>query len=249
MDRLHKLLFELSSVERIIIITELQKGGLKLSQLSRKLDLTLTETSRHLERLCGAKLVQKHADGRFGLAPFGALALTLLSSLGFASKHPEYFTEYDASRLPLEFVERIGELEGSVYEAGALKNLEEGVKRIQEAREFVWILSDEVLSSSIPPLTEKVKRAFELRIILPEGKFPPESQSRLPLTTLRIQKRTISQVAPLIVLTEKAAIFCLPTQHGKIDYTGFTGTDFKFHKWCKDLFQHYWEKSKPIPPM
>ncbi len=75
-DRLHKLLFELSSVERIKIMLELREGRLKLSHLSRKLDLTVTEASRHLERLAQAKLVQKDSCGYFGVAPFGTLVLT-----------------------------------------------------------------------------------------------------------------------------------------------------------------------------
>ncbi len=107
MDRLHKLLFELSSVERIKIMLELQKRKLKLSQVSRKLDSTITEASRHLERLGQAKLIQKDTDGYFSVAPFGTLVLTLLSGLNFASRHTEYLLDYDVSQVPLEFVERI----------------------------------------------------------------------------------------------------------------------------------------------
>ena len=62
-EKMHKLLFELSSAERIKIMLELQKGKLKLSNLSRKLDLTVTEASRHLQRLSEAKLIQKDTDG------------------------------------------------------------------------------------------------------------------------------------------------------------------------------------------
>jgi predicted transcriptional regulator len=154
--------------------------------------------------------------------------------------------EYDSSKIPYEFIERIGELEDATYVAEALKNLEEGENRIREAREFTWILSNQVLASSIPPLMEKVKAPFDLRIVLPKGVFPPESKSRLKLTIPGIQKRVLPKVDVLIVLTEKYAVFCLPNRSGKIDYTGFTGTDQKFHKWCKDLFLHYWETAKPF---
>jgi len=141
----------------------------------------------------------------------------------------------------------MGELGEGVYIAETITNLEEGENRITEAREFAWILSDQVLASSIPPLTEKVKRGhFDLRIVLPEGKFPPESKSRLPSATPGIQKRVLSKVGVLVVMTEKYAVFCLPNRSGKIDYTGFVGTDQKFHEWCKDLFLHYWEKAKPV---
>jgi predicted transcriptional regulator len=95
---------------------------------------------------------------------------------------------------------------------------------------------------------DKVKAPFDLRIILPEGKFPPESTSRLPLQMQNIKKRSLSKVDVLVVLTEKYAVFCIPNKNGKIDYTGFKGEDDVFHKWCKDLFLHYWDKAKPVGP-
>ena len=244
---LPRLLFELSSKERINIILELQKNGLKLSQISRKLDLTVTEASRHLQRLNEIMLIQKDSEGYFRLTPFGKLSMSLLPALDFASKNREYFQEYDISKIPTEFVERIGELDKCTYVSETFRNLEEGENRIREARKFVWILSDQVLASSIPILAGKMKNTpFDLRIVLPEGMFPPEEKSRLPSTIPYIQKRVLRKVDALVVMTEKYAVFCLPNRNGRIDYTGFTGTDQKFHKWCKGLFLYYWEKAKTL---
>jgi predicted transcriptional regulator len=246
LERLHKLLFELSSAERISIMSELHKSGLKLSQISRKLDLTVTEASRHLQRLNEAMLIQKDNEAYFQLTPFGMLSMSLLPALGFVSKQREYFLEYDVTNIPLEFIERIGELDKSAYVSETFRNLEEGENRIREAREFVWILSDQVLASSIPILAEKMKNTpLDLRIVLPEGMFPPEENSRLPSNISYIQKRVLPKVGALIVMTEKYAVFCLPNHNGRIDYTGFAGTDKKFHKWCKDLYLNYWKKAKP----
>ncbi len=244
MKRLYKLLFELSSAERINILLELRKNVLKMSQVSRKLNMTVTETDRHLQRLSETTLIQRNSEGYFELTPFGELTISLLSGIGFASMYREYFTEHNVSEIPYEFIERMGELEAGTYAGEALKNLEEGEIRIRGAQKFIWILSDEVLASSIPLLIEKIKSPFDLRIVLPEGKFSPESTSRLPLA-MGVQKRILQKVDVLIVLTERFAIFCLPNRRGKIDYTGFVGTDPKFHKWCKDLFLYYWEKAKP----
>jgi predicted transcriptional regulator len=245
-EKLHKLLFELSSAERINIMLELQRKEMKLSQLSRHLNLTVTETSRHLQRLTQAKLVQKAPDGFFMISQFGKLALFLLRDLNFLTTNSEYFQEYDVSAIPEQFIDRLGELEKSTCVEETFKNLEEGEERIREAEEFVWILSNDVLSNTIPVLMEKTKKPFDLRIILPEGKFPPENLSRLPATNGSIHKRTLPKVDVLDVMTEKYAVFCLPNRKGRIDYTGFSGKDDKFHRWCKDLFLHYWEKAKPF---
>lgn len=245
---LQKLLFEISSNERITILLELQQQKLKLSHISRKLKLNLTEASRHLQRLCEHKLIQKDSNGLYGLTQFGSLTLSLLSGLLFISRHRDYFLEYDVSILPYEFVDRIGELEEGVYEAETLSNIEEGAKGIREAREFIWILSDQLITSVIPALMGKVKGPFDLRIALPENMFPPESESRIPSNTPGVQKRGLSKVDALVIMTEKYAFFCLPNRSGRKDYSGFNGTDPKFRKWCRDLFLHYWEQAKPIGP-
>lgn len=110
MERVCELLFELSSIERMSILLEVQKQSLKMSQVSKALSMTTTESFRHLQRLSEAKLVQKDTEGAYGLTPFGALALTQLSGLNFVSENRQYFMEHAVSHLPYEFISRIGEL-------------------------------------------------------------------------------------------------------------------------------------------
>jgi predicted transcriptional regulator len=225
---------------------EIQKQRLKLSHISKKLDMTVTETSRHLQRLSDARLIQKDVEGLYGLTPFGALVLSLLSGLGFVSKYRDFFMQYDVSCIPYEFVDRIGELAEGGLGADTFKNLEETEKMFREAREFIWILSDQVLSSSAPIVADRVKDEFEYRVILPVIAMPPDSKSPIPSTTPGVQKRVLQKVDLVIVVTEKVAAFCLPNLNARIDYTGFGGSDPKFHRWCKDLFLYYWDKAKPV---
>ena len=246
MERLCKLLFELSSSERMRIMLEVQKQRLKLSHISKKLDITVTETSRHLQRLSEARLIQKDVEGLYGPTPFGVLVLALLSGLGFVSNYRDYFMEYSVSCIPYEFVERIGELAEGGFGAETFRNLEETEKMFREAREYIWILSDQVLTSAAPTVGEKVKGPFEFRVILPEVAMPPDHKSPIPSTTPGVRKRVLQKVEVVIVMTEKVAAFCLPNRIGRIDYTGFGGSDPKFHKWCKDLYLYYWEKAKPV---
>jgi predicted transcriptional regulator len=243
-EKLTRLLFELSNLERMKILLELEKTELKLSQISRMFELSIAETSRHLQRLSDAKLIQKKPGGPYEITEFGNLALLLLEDLGFVSAHLEYFQEHDISGIPRQFIDRIGELKKGVCSKQTIKNLEEGENKIREAREFVWILSDDVLSNTIPALMEKVKGSFDLRIILPEGKFPPENVSRLSSNNERIQKRVLPKVNVIVVMTEKYAICCFPNKSGRMDYTGFVGKDAQFHNWCKELFLHYWTEAK-----
>jgi len=246
-ERLCKLLFELSSSERMNVMLEIQKQRLKLSHLSKKLDMTVTEVSRHLQRLSEAKLVQKDVEGSYGLTPFGELTLSLLSGLGFISRHSDYFMKYDISPIPYEFISRIGELTEGGLGVDTLTNIHQVEIMLQEAQEYIWILSDQILMSATPIIGEKVKSGVGYRVIVPEDLvLLPGYKPLIPSSAPSVQKKVLPKVEVVIVMTEKVAVFCLPNQSGKIDYTGFGGSDPKFHKWCKDLYLYYWEKAKPI---
>jgi len=245
-ERLCRLLFELSSSERMNVILEIQKQRLRLSHISKKLNMTVTEASRHLQRLSEAKLIQKDVEGSYGLTQFGELTLSLLSGLGFISKHRDYFMEYDTSPIPYEFISRIGELTEGGRGVDTLSNIHQVEIMLQEAQEYMWILSDQILMSAAPIVAEKVRSAVEYRVILPEGIVQHPDYKPLIPSAPNFQKKVLPNVEVVIVMTEKVATFCLPNLRGKIDYTGFGGTDPKFHKWCKDLYLYYWEKAKPL---
>jgi len=115
MQELHKLLFELSSAERIRIMQELEKKAFKLSHLSRELDLTVTETSRHLQRLNDAEIIFRNSQGKYELTRFGRLTLFLLGSFNFLSLHKAYFQEYDVSGLPKQLIYRLESLGRPIF--------------------------------------------------------------------------------------------------------------------------------------
>ena len=44
---------------------------------------------------------------------------------------------------------------------------------------------------------------------------------------------------------KEVAVIGFPVD-GKLDYIGFSSEDKKVHRWCHDLFQHFWKKAKII---
>lgn len=248
MERLHRLLFELSSPNRFKLMFELQKNPLKLSQISRKMNLTATEGSRHLQRLRETKLIQKNVEGYFSVSPFGELILFLISPLDFVTKHQNYFLDYDVSPIPYEFVSRIGELNKGEFGGEILSNIEYLEQEIRKAQKFIWIQTDQVLKNLIPLVLEKIKQPFDFKYISPEHIMPSDSKAPIPSTLPSVQKRVLPIVNNIVIVTDKAAGFCLPDASGKIDYRNIHGTDPKFRKWCKDIFLHYWNQAKPVIP-
>ncbi len=243
-----KLLFELASAERVEIMVEIKKQSLRLSHISQKLDMTVTEASRHLQRLAEAKLVEKDVDGLYKLTPFGELTLSLLPSFNFISKHRDYFTTHTLSHLPHEFTSRIGDLKNCTFTDDIMITFHIVENMIQEAQEYVWILSDQILMSTQPLLEQAVKRDAEFRLILPEDMIPPPDFRPIPAIDKVIKRRTLKQVNAIIAVTEKKARVTFPTTDGKLDHLGFQTRDETARKWCNDLFLHYWERAKPGKP-
>jgi predicted transcriptional regulator len=44
---------------------------------------------------------------------------------------------------------------------------------LQEANEYIWIMSDQILTSTVPIIGERLKRGVEFRFIFPETIVPP----------------------------------------------------------------------------
>jgi DNA-binding transcriptional ArsR family regulator len=63
MEDLCNLLFEVSNEDRLRILLQLDKEALNATNLSKELDLTIQESSRHLSRLSRVKLIQKDVEG------------------------------------------------------------------------------------------------------------------------------------------------------------------------------------------
>ena len=138
MEDLCDLLFEFSSAERMNIMKSLLEERLRLSHVSKNLDMTVTEASRHLQRLSDIQLIDKDVDGAFGPTPFGELALSLLSSLDFISRNKEYFLEHNILGLPDELISRIGELSYARLNADVVRVLAHVDVMFQEAEEYIW---------------------------------------------------------------------------------------------------------------
>lgn len=257
-EALHDLLFELAGADRLAILLELKKKPLRISNLSKKLGFTVQETSRNVLRLADSKLVAKEAEGCFRLTSYGEEMLSLLTGLSFLSKHREYFVKHSLSTLPREFAYSLAALDGCELVDDVMVSFSNVENMIQKAQEYVWILSDQILVSTMTPLQEALKRGIEFRLILPQKVTPPKSaiQQISDPTSFqtveeggRFQSRFLTNVDALICLSEKelAALDFLSVE-GKIDYRGFHGEDELSLKWAKNLFSHYWNSATSREP-
>jgi predicted transcriptional regulator len=242
---LDKLFFELASESRLNILQELQKENLKMQEIARRLDVTATEAFRQLERLSAAFLVQRQPDGTFALTEYGKLVLLNSASLGFLSKHKEYFSAHDLVGLPSQFVNRLGELSQATLEMDTIAVLNFGTQTFAEAKEYAYGMGEGTIPGQMSAVMDRlVKQGLKIKMLISEERLPAgKDQSPMPIN---VEIRGVPDLPVLIVLTEKAAGVCFRLVGGRMDYTGFCGADTTFRDWVKDLFLFYWEKAKRV---
>ncbi len=252
------LFFELSSEDRLRILFEIEKKATNVSGLSRKLNLTTQESSRHTSRLSNVGLTRRDSNGLYHLTPYGRLVLRQVEGLKFVSKHKDYFSLHSAGHLPIEFIDRMVDLAQSEYVNDislAYYNVE---KLMREAEEYIWVITDHYLLSTLRLYTNAFERKVKVRTIEPQDWIVPpeirEAYSSLPgghseaseraRATGLLEEGLVEQLGIYLYLSEKeVAIVGFPLLDGKFDYLGFTSVDKRVQRWCRDLFKYYWRRS------
>lgn len=252
MEQLAELLFILASIDRLTLLSEIATEKRRLSQLTTKLSATAQETSKHLTRLRDAKLIEKDSDGFFSLTAFGKIVVNLLPSIKFLTENRKYFLSHDISSLPLEFIERLGELQEGQYADKVGSILTHIHQVVQDAEEYIWLMSDHPLGGG-----EYVARSGKLescstvtwRVIVPAGSSIDWKSVRADVGTHkgRIEYHLIedpNDIKAGMALNEKIAGFTFPDITGKLDFnSGFSSSNPLFRKWCQDLFVFHWNKA------
>lgn len=190
-------------------------------------------------------MIQKDATGVYKTTPLGIGVLRLMPSLRFLVKHRNYVLSHDLSTLPTPFMERIGELvEGKLV--GHFNIVLEHIKKtIAEARERLWLISDQPIIPTTAVGVGFPSRGLPVRLVIQPGydlKTFSEAKSALPA---RFEIGLVKEVRIAMAINEKVAGICFPGVDGKLDFgVGFIGSDPAFLAWSMDLFEHYWKSAE-----
>ena len=242
MEALCDLLFEFSNEERLKILLELEKDPKNLTSIAKDLDFTSQGTSRNIVRLVETSLIRKNPEGKYELTQYGSVSLKLLSSYEFLSRNRQHFLSHDVSVLPYQFINRLGELSSSSFQGDFITNYVLEGEMAKQAEKYVYSMGDQINAHSPPIIAEKLKNGVQFRSIFPEAMVPPPGFR----PAAGVERRLLPKVQVGIMMTEKKAMFGLPTLEGKMDGEHFVSVDPKFHRWCLDLFNYYWDRGKPI---
>lgn len=243
---MEKLFFELASETRLAILQELRKRNLRMQQIARRLGITATEAFRQLERLSSTSLVQRRPDGAFALTEYGKQVLQISTSFAFISKHRDYFSLHELTKLPPQFVSRLGELTGAKLEANTIETLNRGTEAFTEAKRYIWGIGEgSIPKHMVPVMNAQVQSGIEVRMLISVPSLPhTENSSPAPKN---VETRVLDDCPVMIALTEKDAVVTFRQVGGRADYAAFVGNDPVFHVWVRDVFLYYWERGKRGP--
>jgi predicted transcriptional regulator len=253
LEYLAEVLFILASVDRLTLLYEIAIEKRRLSQLTAKISATPQETSKHLTRLRDAKLIEKDSDGFFSLTAFGKIIENLLPSIRFLAQNREYFLSHDISSLPLEFIERLGELQEGQYAEKVGSILAHTQQVVQDAEEYIWLMADHPLGGEqYVTGSRRLDSSSSVirRVIIPADSSIDWIKLRASVGTYkgRIEYCLIEDPNDInagIALNEKIAGLTFPNTSGKLDFnSGFGSSNPIFRKWCQDLFEFHWNKGK-----
>lgn len=241
-ENVSELLFEFSNPSRLDILLLLKDLSVKASQIARAVDQTIQETSRHLQRLTKAQLVVREVEGVYSLTPLGKLLMELIPEVNFLVVNSEFFTTHDPSCIPKEYRHGLGLIQDYNSAGHVMDAFRQTEDLIRNAEEFIWIHSDQVLSSSVPLIEKAIERGVDFRVILPKSLKDQGVHIGIHSDVDHSQRhdRFTDSVNLIIVMSEKVALLAFPAVDGSHDYCGFSFSNDLGLKWCKDMYLHFW---------
>jgi predicted transcriptional regulator len=218
----------------------LDNNPMNLTEISKKLDLSKPEISRHLSKLRELGLIQ-HEEKTNLLTDLGISILTIVSPLDIILDHYDYFTGHSLTFLPESFIKEIDALSESNLITGAGLIL----KKIFEITNK---MSDEIkLMTSQPSPDFPQEKKAGVKIIAPsyakQENLDPEKISNL-FDNFEIRLLDEINIA-LVIVDKKYGMLALPTLDGLVDanYSFYvensTGMAF-----LNRLWDYYWELAK-----
>jgi len=108
-------MFNLASADRLALLRDIATTRKNLTALSKTINTSRPECSRHLDRLKLSGLISKDSEGFYQTTSVGDAILKVLPSVQFLLQYREDLMSHDLSGLPVSFVERLGDLQNAEH--------------------------------------------------------------------------------------------------------------------------------------
>jgi predicted transcriptional regulator len=179
--------------------------------------------------------------------------------MDFTSRYAQYFNDHTLNTLPVSFIHRLGELSSSTFINDIMEVFTNIETVIQEANEYLWVITDQYLPSNMRLHIAAYERGVRERDIEAKNWVVPQrikdslrdneaiaQGTRHARATGVLEERMLDHLDLYLFMSEKeVAIVAFPFTDGRFDYFGFSSTDDQAHAWCREVFEHYWERAYP----
>ena len=251
LDQIAGEFLEISSEQRLAILTSLYKEKSNLSSIAKQLDSTAAEVHRNLGRLQKVGLVRKDTDGNYTLTTYGKTIHTQIPTLEFMVKNKKYFENHDFAGLSYKYIQRKGTLAGSDLISGYAKVLEKWQSIYKNAKQYIRNILVDIPydEKTLGILKGKLEGKVEVSSIFSETAIVPDERrdllSRYDFTehirAQTLRRKMTKKHKITLVLNENEAGISFPTLEGEPDMSRmFYSSDQSFHEWCNDLFAEEW---------
>jgi len=246
-ERATELFFQLASVDRKRILTELLVESLHLNEIAKRLGMTATEALRQLQRMTEARLLEKTPDGSYKLTPYARIVLDASAPMDFISRFREFFLTHDAMQLPPEYRARLSELSGGVLIPQTMETMNRVTEMLRTTRERIEATIELGFEVHLEIMKQRIGDGVKVRWLMQES-YLPRARELLRTVEKFPEMRRTPRLIGHIYKTDGAASIALRLNDGTMDYASFHGEDPQFLKWASDLFTHEWQKAKPWYP-
>ncbi len=243
-DELAPFLFEISSDLRLRILEALAERPLKHAEIARRLSMTGSEATRHLNRLVTAGLLVKAARGEYAPTPLAAALRAGLPFFEFLTKYRPYLLAHNALAVGAPFAARLGELRGGTLTRGMYDVVAVQEAAIRAARRRIWVITEQPFERALPMFREKVAAGTDVRIVRPRGAIHAERAAARPIER-NYAVRLLDEVRFFLAVLDNTAGLCLPTPEGRIDMMDMLLLeDPEGCEWASDLFLRTWSRAR-----
>ncbi len=237
-------LFEIASDERLGILSAIAEKPLKHAQIARHLDLTGSETTRHLTRLMSASLISRNPRGEYEPTNLARLLSVGIPFFDFLTAHRGFLLSHDVLVLPREFVERIGSLNRGTLTTGTYKVVATQEQSLRAVKRRIWVITEQAFEQGIPIVQEKASQGADVRVIRPRAGFE-EAIPSLSGAQRNYPVRLLDETRIFLAVLDDIAGVCFPALDGKVDMsTMLLLQDSSGYRWAADLFLYFWERAR-----
>src|SRR5947208_719815 len=241
---LARFLFELASDERLGILESIEEKPLRHAQIARRLKITDSETTRHLNRLASTGLLTKNPQSQYEPTSLARLVSAGFPFFRFLLVNREFLLKHDVRVVPAEFVERLGALNGGTFVAGMYDVAAAQERYLRAVKQRIWVLTDQLFEAAVPVMREKAAAGADVRAIRSREGFKRET-ARLPAVERNYPVRLVEETRIFLAVLDDLAGICFPTVDGKIDMEAMLLLgDPVGYRWSADLFTHLWSEAR-----